>query len=360
MTKTTRTSGTVVRTFADKGFVFIATPEGDVFAHVNVAGDWFDMLEERAAVELAFVTEFNEQARSDRDQFRRTATQIFSVEEPAPLEEFEVLTQVLFFDKKKGFGKIACGASFSKDAAYLSAAVCEEAGVVPGKGMPVRAVIVEGRKGPEAISFEWGMEVTKAYEALVAPEPEVGTFKFFNRNKNFGFIVDKDGHDVHFHLDGVAEDMRKRMRQGKFPKGTTFSFVESKFAGKMTAKIVSLIAIPVKPAVKTEVVAADEGVTPEPVATTKVEATLETEEVAEKAAPKKSAAKKPAAKKTPAKKAAPKKAAPKKAPTKKPVAKKVSEASTDVAAEVASCASSLNGSGAMADALKAAVGATAQ
>ena len=217
-----------------KGFGIIVTKLGDVFIHVSKASGKQAELVADAEVRVDFFTTYKD------GQYKHAATALLSVKAlPAPVE---VLDVVKFYSSEKNFGFIHCGgAGFSKDEAILRGNVANRAGIVPGKGMPVRAIVVEEPKGPVVISFQWGPQVEADY-AAANPEPtEVGVLKYFDP-KGFGFLVREDGSQIGFHIMGAAEGLRDDFKK-KYRKGSTFAFVVGDYRGKETALIRELLAL---------------------------------------------------------------------------------------------------------------------
>lgn len=145
---------------AQKGFGILKGPKRDMFIHVSVAGEMAEELIPGAIAIVDYVTAYQ------GGEYKDSATRLDRVEESF---ETEVLDTVKFYANAKNFGFMNCaGAGFSRDEAFLHGSIVAKAGVIPGKDMPVRALVREGLKGPEVISFEWGEEVEAAYTAKLA------------------------------------------------------------------------------------------------------------------------------------------------------------------------------------------------
>ena len=129
-------TGTVKFFDQAKGFGFIATEHGDIFINKKVAGEHAINLVKGAAVVIDFVTYYER-------QYRRDVTTLWSVVVPPAPAETTILTLVDWYNKEKGFGFINCvGHNLSREQAFLHASVCEAAGIIPGKDMPVLARMV--------------------------------------------------------------------------------------------------------------------------------------------------------------------------------------------------------------------------
>ena len=326
-------TGTVKFFNQDGGFGYIQTKDGDARINAQVAGALKSRLVPGAEVRIDFITTFKD------GKYLLKVTSLISVKDPEPIEEFVVLTQVAYFDPEKNFGRVHCGDDFSRPTAYLPGKVCRDAGIEPGRGMPIRAVIVEDQKGPVVTSFEWGRQVETDYAAANPIITEVGVLKYFDP-KGYGFIVREDGSQIGFHIMGATADLRDDFKK-KYRKGTTFKFMVDDYRGKPTALLTELVALAPEPEVapieSTEAVALEATASVEDVP---IDTVAEPEAKPAKAPRKKAAAK-------------PKKISPKKstkaaeAPEPKPAAAPEPE-SDDIAAMAARhCA---NGGGAMAEA----------
>jgi cold shock CspA family protein len=310
-----RINGIVVRVNAERGFAFVQTEDSNVFVHAKAAGQKWEYIVERASVTLEYTHSYNDKAKTDADRYRMTATKVFSVEAPAEIEEFELLTQVAFFDKEKGYGRVVCGESFSKPLAYLSSKVCREAGIEPGKGMPVRATVIEDLKGPLVTSFEWGPAIDKEYaekHAAVELETKKDTatgeapMKHFNHKKQFGHII-VDGADLFFHVNGMKDkNLKKRFQKGEIPNGSILGYKVGQFKGKSVALITSVVSLAeVVSEAAEESVAGETAEAPaEVVAETKVEIAPEAEAPAKPKPKRKPTTRNPEAKAKPTNKSA--------------------------------------------------------
>ena len=162
-------AGTVKFFDQSKGFGIILTKTGDVFIHATRCGSKQADLVAGTEVRIDYTTAYKDGV------YKHTATALLSVK--APPTPVEVLDVFKFYDtagkkgdSRKNFGFILCPeAGFEKKEAFVSRKVAEvDAGVIPGKGMPVRALVIEKNGRPEVVSFEWGPEVEAAYSAKLA------------------------------------------------------------------------------------------------------------------------------------------------------------------------------------------------
>lgn len=164
-----------------KGFGIITTKQHAVYIHASKAGGKQAQLVTGAEVRIDYITAYKD------GEYKHSATALLSVK--APPAPVEVLDVVKFYNPAKNFGFILCGgAEFSKGEAILRGHVAKQAGIIPGKGMPVRAMVVQKPEGPEVVSFEWGPEIEAAYAAKL------------------GELHAEDGADVELHTaDSVDE-----------------------------------------------------------------------------------------------------------------------------------------------------------
>ena len=225
-------AGVVKFFLQEKGFGIIVTKNADVFIHVTNCGGRHSELVEGAEVRIDYLTTYKE------GQYKHTVTSLISVK---PVEETVLLSVVAFYNSEKGFGGVHCGDTFSKPIAHLPGKVCREAGIAPGRGMPVRAVVIEGPQGPLVTSLEWGMQVEADYAAANPVVTEVGRLKYFDP-KGFGSLFREDGSTIGFHISTVEEGLRDNFKK-KYRKGTTFTFETGDYRGKATALIRELVAL---------------------------------------------------------------------------------------------------------------------
>ncbi len=163
----------------------------------------------------------------------------FSRAEPV-VEGPVVEATVKWFNPEKGFGFVAL-ADGSGDA-FLHAGVLQASGhesVAPGAKLQIN--VGQGQKGPQ-VTRVVEVDATTATEPVrrpaargprVAPDPSsgtemIGTVKWFNPDKGFGFVAVGDGgKDVFVHvsvlaraqLAHLAEGQRVSMRVADTPKG---------------------------------------------------------------------------------------------------------------------------------------------
>lgn len=337
-----------------KAFGIIVTKDADVFIHVTKCAGRQAELVEGAEVRIDYLTTYKE------GQYKHAVTTLISVKAPEPVEETVILSTVAFYNSEKGFGGVHCGDTFSKPTAHLQGKVCREAGIEPGRGMPLRAVVIEGPQGPLVTSFQWGMQVEADYAAANPEVTEVGTLKYFDP-KGFGTLFREDGSTIGFHISTVAEDLRDNFKR-KYRKGSTFTFAVGDYRGKETALIRELIALAperevaavegVEAAESGEVVAVEAVASTEEAVTApevvEVEAAAVVESEAKPAKVKRKKATKPEAE-VPAKPKAKRVRKPKEA---KAAPEPVEEAPADLAAMAKSACA--NGGGALAQAMLAA------
>lgn len=151
-------SGTVKFFDNKKGFGYITTDKGDFYINSAIAGGHASELIKGARVSIACIS------RYQAGKYTLELDSLFSVKTSEM-----VLDTVRFFDENKGYGFVNCsGAGLSKDQAFLHMSVAKQSGIIPGEGMPVRAVIVESERGPKVTSFEWGEEVEAAWKMQMA------------------------------------------------------------------------------------------------------------------------------------------------------------------------------------------------
>jgi hypothetical protein len=269
MTTNNTINGTVVRVNEKGGYAFVSinpinptepTELGDIFLHARVAGNLWNLVVERALVVLEYTTTYNSNAKTEKDRYRMTATKVISVETPPQIKEVNLLTQVIFYDRAKGFGRVACD-GLSKDSAHLPESVCQAAGVVPDKGMMIAARIVDEAKGPIVKSFEWGPVVDREYASLLADtkaaeaasqgtlfvigEQGQGVLKHFLEKKMCGHvIIDGVDVDLFFHANGMEAGLRDKMIAGEIPPGTMLAFTIGENRGRPVALITSVIGAP--------------------------------------------------------------------------------------------------------------------
>ncbi len=225
-------AGVVKFFLQEKGFGIIVTKDADVFIHVTKCAGRQAELVEGAEVRIDYLTTYKE------GQYKHAVTSLISVK---PVEETVILTTVAFYNTEKGFGGVHCGDTFSRPVAHLPGKVCREAGIEPGRGMPLRAVVIEGPQGPLVTSCEWGMQVEADYVAANPVVTEVGRLKYFDP-KGFGILFREDDSMIGFHISTVAEGLRDNFKK-KYRKGTTFTYETGDYRGKATALIRELVAL---------------------------------------------------------------------------------------------------------------------
>lgn len=168
----------------------------------------------------------------------------------APQASAPVDAVVKWFNAEKGFGFITLAGGSE---AFLHVRQLEAAGYssVP-EGARVKVRIGQGQKGPEVtevIEVDTSTsQVTRATERRSAPHPpsrqqpgagateeSIGSVKWYNADKGFGFIAqDGGGKDVFVHaktldragLSGLAEGQRVRMQVGQGQKGPEARSIE--------------------------------------------------------------------------------------------------------------------------------------
>ena len=285
-------AGVVKFFLQEKGFGIIVTKDAEVFIHVTKCGGKQTELVEGAEVRIDYLTTYKE------GQYKHAVTSLISVK---PVEETVILSTIAFYSLEKGFGGVHCGDTFSRSVAHLPGKVCRDAGIEPGRGMPVRVAVIEGPQGPLVTSLEWGVQVEADYAAANPVVTEVGRLKYFDAKKSFGILIREDGSTIGFALSNVAKDLRDDFKK-KYRKGTKFAFVVGDFRGKPTALITELVEL----APEQEVVAVEGAEAAESVEGVAVEVIAPVEEVV--AAPEVAAVVESEAKpaKAPRKKAAPK------------------------------------------------------
>jgi cold shock CspA family protein len=142
------------------GFVNIGDgeKENDVFIHATIAGDLVTELDTDSTVEIEFETSF------EGGQYRKTATELLSVKPPVLTE---MLGVVKWYDKVGAKGVL----TLDDAEAFIPGGVAKTAGVVPGPGMPMKALVKQRVGGTQAVvSFTWGQEVHDEWLALQASE----------------------------------------------------------------------------------------------------------------------------------------------------------------------------------------------
>ena len=167
-------AGTIIFFDQKKGYGFVSTKEGKVFIHATKTAGKQAELVPGATVRIDFTTVYMDGV------YKRTTTALLSVTAPvvvepkAPPAPVEVLDVFKFYrsddaDEQKHFGFLFCSdAGFDKKEAFVSHRVAAAAGVIPGKGMPARAMVIEKKGRTEVVSFQWGPEVEAAYSAKLA------------------------------------------------------------------------------------------------------------------------------------------------------------------------------------------------
>ena len=168
----------------------------------------------------------------------------------APQASESVEAIVKWFNAEKGFGFVTVAGGSD---AFMHARALEMAGrsSVP-EGARVKVRIGQGQKGPqvtEVINVDTSTaQVTSRTERRPSPRPSsqrhsdagpteecVGTVKWYDAEKGFGFIAqDRGGKDVFVHattldrggLEGLAEGQRVRMQIGRGKKGPEAQSIE--------------------------------------------------------------------------------------------------------------------------------------
>lgn len=168
----------------------------------------------------------------------------------APQESPSLDAIVKWFNPEKGFGFVAVTGGFD---AFIHVRLLEAAGhsSVP-EGTRVKVRIGKGLKGPqvsEVIEVDTSTaQAASATDWLFPPRPSshrqpgdgpieecVGSVKWYNAEKGFGFIgLDDGGKDVFVHvttlehggLSGLAEGQRVRMKIGQGQKGPEARSIE--------------------------------------------------------------------------------------------------------------------------------------
>ena len=154
----------------EKGFGFIAV-EGmsDIFFHITDLGDHRSSVVAGSMVSCIYEREYR------AGTWKHTLRRVVSVVAPATgPERHEGWALVAWYNKTKGLGFAIMGEGpVAGEQAVLFASVCEKAGIIPAKDMPMKAIVEKGEKGWKVVSFQAGPEITA--EAMRAPAQSADT-----------------------------------------------------------------------------------------------------------------------------------------------------------------------------------------
>jgi cold shock CspA family protein len=144
-----------------KKFGIVSTSAGDVFVHESKThGMLEDMRKGDAVIALDVKTEFKD------EKFKRSATAVTSVTLPAIRT---VWAAVKIFNEEFGSAVVHLGELDLLDlTAFLPKKVIQQSTVLPGVGMPMRAVIKETAQGWDVLSYESDEQVAADYKVYMA------------------------------------------------------------------------------------------------------------------------------------------------------------------------------------------------
>lgn len=184
----TNTVNAIVKFFdLAKGFGYATSNMGDLRIGAEAAGDFADQLTTGAKATL--VVEVSKKFKGGAVQEFKDVTAVTAVA-PAPKKP----CVVKFYDETKGFGYVnIIGTS---DDARVDARAVEAAGIVPGSGMVMSAVIVDDGRGKSVLCYTWSEEDQEQYELArrAMMLPAVG--KFFNPKGGYGIVRLEDGREA--------------------------------------------------------------------------------------------------------------------------------------------------------------------
>ena len=81
------------------------------------------------------------------------------------------------------------------------------------EGQRVEFVVTQGTRGPQAEDVSGDMP--EQAEQAVVGEPEMGTIKWFNEAKGYGFVARDSGGDVFVHHSDVRSEGYRILEQGQ-------------------------------------------------------------------------------------------------------------------------------------------------
>ena len=150
----------------------------------------------------------------------------------APVVQSGVKTRVKWYSPSKGFGFVQpSDGSFD---AFLHVSVVQQSGatVLP-EGTTIVCDLTEGQKGMQVAAIH-EIDVSTAVPAEDGGDEVVGTVKFFNGQKGFGFVTVDGGRDVFISarvlercgIPTLEPDTRVRMWTKMGPKGPMASKLE--------------------------------------------------------------------------------------------------------------------------------------
>ena len=150
----------------------------------------------------------------------------------APVAQSGVRTRVKWYSPSKGFGFVQPDdGSFD---AFLHVSIVQEAGVtVLPEGTTIMCDLAEGQKGMQVAAIH-AIDTSTAVPAEDGGDEVVGTVKFFNGQKGFGFVMVDGGRDVFISarvlercgIPTLEPDTRVRMWTKMGPKGPMASKLE--------------------------------------------------------------------------------------------------------------------------------------